>query len=85
MANQAQRTAWALQLLRELMITDRQRSGYDYRIREQKDGSALLIAEGRISDGKLPTRRLNCVDTRHAMNAAELVENDATGNSATRF
>lgn len=34
---------------RELMITSRQRSGYDYRIRGLSDGSALLIAEGPIS------------------------------------
>jgi hypothetical protein len=63
---------------RELMTTSRQRSGYDYRIREQNDGSALLIAEGRISDGKPPTRRLNCVDVRHAMNMAEQVERETT-------
>ena len=63
---------------RELMITDRQPSGYNYRIREQRDGSALLIAEGRISNGKPPTRRLNCADVRHAMNLAEQVERDTT-------
>jgi hypothetical protein len=61
---------------RELMITDRQRSGYDYRIRELNDGSVLLIAEGRISDGKPSTQRLNCADVRQAMNMAEQVERD---------
>lgn len=61
---------------RELMITSRQPSGYDYRIRELSDGSALLIAEGRISDGKPPMRRLDCGDVRHAMNLAEQVERD---------
>lgn len=61
------------------MITSRQRSGYDYRIREQSDRSALLIAEGPISGPKLPTRRLNCVDVRHAMNLAEQVEDSVIG------
>jgi hypothetical protein len=61
-----------------LMMTQRQPSGYEYRIRERDDGSALLIAEGRISDGKPPTRRLDCVDSRHAMNLAEQVERDTT-------
>ncbi|MEW2478706.1 hypothetical protein AB0876_03870 [Mycobacterium sp. NPDC049093] len=55
---------------RELAITDRQRSGYAYRVRELEHG-AILFAEGRISDGKPPTRREECADVTEAMRLAE--------------
>lgn len=59
----------------ELILTNRQPSGYDYRIRLQTNGSALLVAEGRISDGKPTTRRVVCTSVQRAMDAAELIEN----------
>ncbi len=65
-----------IQVNGSLTMTQRQPSGYEYRIREQADGTAVLIAEGRISDGKPPTRRLNCVDSRHAMQLALQIERD---------
>lgn len=56
---------------RELSITSRQRSGYEYRVRESSDGSAILIAEGRISDGKPPTKRQECVSASAAFALAD--------------
>lgn len=59
----------------ELVITDRQRSGYEYRIRQVEHG-AILIAEGRISDGKPPARREECSDFTAAMRLAEQWESE---------
>lgn len=53
-----------------LMMTRRQPSGYEYRIRQQDNGRALLIAEGRISDGKPPERREVCASTQAAVQLA---------------
>ena len=53
----------------ELMITDRQRSGYAYRIRGT--GASILIAEGPISGPSLPLRREECPNVGAAMMLAD--------------
>lgn len=55
----------------ELTISERMSSGYAYRVREHSDGSALLIAEGPISGGNLPTRREECVSRSAALRLAD--------------
>lgn len=61
----------------ELMITDRQRSGYDYRIRDTDRGVSTLIAEGPISGPSLPTRREECPNANAAMKLADQWESAA--------
>lgn len=60
----------------ELMITDRQRSGYAYRIRDTDRGVSILIAEGPISGPRLPTRREECSDFNAAVRLADQWESD---------
>lgn len=58
-----------------LIMTDRQPSGYEYRIRDFDD-ELILIAEGRISDGKPPTRREKCSGLGSAMSLADQWESE---------
>lgn len=59
-----------------LIVTDRQRSGYEYRIRDTDCGIAILIAEGPISGPSLPLKREECSDTSAAMVLANQWESE---------
>lgn len=65
-----------VQVNSSLTMSHRMSSGYEYRIREMDNGKALLIAEGRISDGKPPERRQECADTWAAFRLADQWESE---------
>jgi hypothetical protein len=59
-----------------VMSSQRQPSGYSYRVRDTGN-EVILIAEGRISDGKPPQKRTTCVDHAEAYKLADDWEKEA--------